>query len=188
MFPAPYTNPWISTDNPSADKAAIVTALTNPAPLGIQTFYKMYVYIYILIYPYFKYICSCICFECRRLGKEYMRIICSCPKFEVQTQNPHSRHRKSLFLSSRLDHPLHFKKSFIPKRVLLTSYKSAFSFSSVSIWAILHQGFFFVKQMLLDSNACISEWFFISLLAAVPTLMIYFFAFGWWSWCNYNMA
>lgn len=45
-----FTNPWISTNNPSADKAAIVTVLTNPAPLGIQTFYKMYIYIYIYSY------------------------------------------------------------------------------------------------------------------------------------------
>lgn len=47
-----FINPWISADNPSADSAATVTASTNPAPLGIQTFLEnvhLYIYSYIHI-------------------------------------------------------------------------------------------------------------------------------------------
>lgn len=63
--------------------------------------------------------------------------------------------------------------------VLLTIHISAFTFSSVFTWTILHQVFFFVKQMLLDSNACISEGFFsfVYLLRCLLSLVTYLFFF-----------
>ena len=71
--------------------------------------------------------------------------------------------------------------------VLLTIHISAFTFSSVFTWTILHQVFFFVKQMLLDSNACISEGFFsfVYLLRCLLSLVTYlFFFFPFWGGKN----
>lgn len=147
MFPAPFTNPWISTDNPSAYKAAVVTVLINPAPLGIQTFIKC-TSVYIVWYSYFKYICSCICSECRRFSREYIRIICSCPKCCVQTQDPFGKvpcpecTKSLLFIHSSLADSVFIWKS--PREASLRpfdhmQYTAAFSVSSLLSWIILHQ-------------------------------------------------
>lgn len=58
-------------------------------------------YICNFFYPHFKYICNCICFECKRFDKEYMRIICSCPKFGDQTPNPFFERSSITYRESR---------------------------------------------------------------------------------------
>ena len=71
---------FVSTNN--AGGAAVVTVLTNPAPLGIQTFLEnVHLYIYLYSYIHISNIFVAVyAFECKRFSKEYMRIICRCWK------------------------------------------------------------------------------------------------------------
>lgn len=143
---------------------------------------------------------------------DYMRIIRSCPKFEVQTQNPffsakehHRRHRQHLLvtLSSYVDHPLHFKKSNIPKRNiwrgLLATYKSAFSFSSVFNLNNSTSGFSLFlssKCYWILMHASLNNFFHLFTCCSARShklpifylFIFYFFAFWGWSWCHYQMA
>lgn len=181
----PSTHPWISTDNPSADKAAIVTVLTNPAPLGIQTFYKMYIYnVYIYIYSYIHISNIFVAVYALNAGgsvRSIWGLYAAVQSLKTKpricfSKEPHPRHKKvyhsfplQIILFS-LRSPYSKKKHF---GVLLTTHISAFSFSSVLTRAIYVRVFIiYVKQLLLESNACISEWFFfICFLAARPTFM-----------------
>lgn len=176
MFPACFHHP------PS--RAAIMTLWTNPALLCIQTFYKMYIYIYIFMYPCFKYrpVCSWICFECSGSVRSIWRLYAALSRLKskprIYVLKHHHREEKSFLLNLLL-----FRKS---KETLLspsdsiqicifpflcfnlTNSTSGFS-SSNCYWILMH--------------ASLNDIFFRQ-LAVVPALMgfLFFLIFAFWGW------
>lgn len=160
MFPAPFfTNPWISTDIPSADKAAIVTVLTNPAPLGIQTFYKMYIYnVYLYIYSYIHISNIFVAVYAFNAGGSVrntwglyaaVRSLKTEPRirFSKKQQQQHPRHKKVHHsLSSLADRPLHFKKSTVFRS---PSDHTQICISSSTRFNSLHQDFCYFCQAIV---------------------------------------
>lgn len=184
-----FTNPWISADNPSAESAAVVTASTNPAPLGIQTFLEnVHLYIYIYSYIHISNIFVTVyALNARGSAKNIWGLYYakSKPRIRFFQRSPISDienvccpHTQIILFTLRC--PLFKTETFMspPDHIEICIFFSFFPFLFQPEQFHIRFINIFVKQLLLDSK-CMHSWMifflFVCLLSAV--LMIYLFIF-----------
>lgn len=135
----------------------------------------MYIYIHLYTHILQIYMCSCICFECKRFNTEYMVIICKNLESKarigsVQTQRMFSCTGRPLLF---YEVPFSRKESFT---LSSSAHRDILFFMFQPAQLHIRVLFVLVKQMLLDFKACTPDGYFCTfVLISLPVFFFFFF-------------